>query len=119
MENPQVHNDTPQKGDLFIFGFSSMVVSLEAFHPSIEQSQMLWNIYQENVAPVLMIFHKPSLFRLIYKAASNTSYIDRVSEAVVFAVYFAAVSSMDIRDCTEVMSHDHSSLREYYKFATQ
>lgn len=119
VKSPQGNNDTPQNGDQFIFGFSSMAVSLEAFHPSMAQSQMLWNIYQENVAPVLMVFHKPSLFRLVYKAASNTSYIDRASEAVVFAVYFAAVNSMDTRDCGEVMSHDHSSLREYYKFATQ
>lgn len=119
VESPQDNDDTSQKGNQFLFGFSSMAVSLEAFHPSMAQSQILWNIYQENVAPVLMIFHKPSLFRLIYKAASNTSYTNRASEAVIFAVYFAAVNSMSIRDCAEVMSHDHLSLREYYKFAAQ
>lgn len=36
----------------------------------------------------MMAFHKSSLSTLVYKAAANSSYIDRPSEAVVFAVYF-------------------------------
>ncbi|KAJ5721454.1 uncharacterized protein N7483_009388 [Penicillium malachiteum] len=112
-------HDTLQRGDQFLFGFSSQALSLEAFHPSVPQCQKLWNIYQENVAPVLMIFHKPTLLKLIYKSAANTSSLDHASEAIAFAVYFAAVNSMSEKQCSETMSHDHSSLREYYKFATR
>ncbi|KAJ6028742.1 hypothetical protein N7540_004318 [Penicillium herquei] len=117
--NIHSNHDTLQIGDQFLFGLSSMAPSLEAFHPSVPQCQKLWNIYQENVAPVLMIFHKPTLLKLVYKSASNTSSLDHASEAIAFAVYFAAVNSMSEKQCTETMSHDHSSLREYYKFATQ
>ncbi|KAJ5634664.1 hypothetical protein N7528_002506 [Penicillium herquei] len=117
--NLHSNRDTLQKGDQFLFGFSSMALSLEAYHPSVPLSQKLWNIYQENVAPVLMIFHQPTLLKLIYKSASNTSTLDHASEAIAFAVYFAAVNSMSEKQCTEKMSQDQSSLREYYKFATQ
>ncbi|KAI9043063.1 fungal specific transcription factor domain-containing protein [Aspergillus affinis] len=96
-----------------------MAASLEAFHPSMTHSQILWKAYQENVAPVMMIFHQPTLLKLIYKAASNKSYIDHASEAVVFAVYFTAVNSMGTEECAEKLAQDQSSLHEYYKFATQ
>ena len=72
-----------------------------------------------NVAPVVMIFHKPTLHRLIYKATTNTSYIDRASETVVFAVYFAAVTSMSPEQCAVELGQDHSTLLQQYRFATQ
>ncbi|KAK1149588.1 hypothetical protein N8T08_005137 [Aspergillus melleus] len=112
-------NDYSQKGIEFLFGFSCMVASLEAYHPSMTHSQILWKAYQENVAPVTMIFHQPTLLKIMYKTAANKSYVDHASEAVVFAVYFAAVTSMDTAECTEKLAQDQLSLREYYKFATQ
>ncbi|KAH8422563.1 Zn(II)2Cys6 transcription factor [Aspergillus melleus] len=108
-----------QKGTQFLFGFSCMAASLEAFHPSMTHSQILWKAYQDNVAPVTMIFHQPTLLKTMYKAAANNSYVDHASEAVVFAVYFAAVNSLDTEECAEMLAQDQSSLREYYKFATQ
>ncbi|KAE8363720.1 fungal-specific transcription factor domain-containing protein [Aspergillus caelatus] len=108
-----------QNGNQFLFGYSSIVSSLSAFHPSLRDSQILWKTFEENVAPVVMIFHKPTLHRLIYKTATNTSYIDRSSETVVFAVYFAAVTSMSPEQCAEELGQDHSTLLQQYRFATQ
>ncbi|GAB1195759.1 hypothetical protein APSETT444_005022 [Aspergillus pseudonomiae] len=108
-----------QNGNQFLFGYSSIASSLSAFHPSVKDSQILWNIFKENVAPVVMIFHKPTLHRLLYKTATNTSYIGRASEAVVFAVYFAASTSMSPEQCAEELGQDHSTLLQRYRFATQ
>lgn len=63
------------------------------YHLSAAQSQFLLNVYEERVATMVMIFHKPSIRKLIYKASTNAEYIDRISETVVFAIYFAAVTS--------------------------
>ncbi|KAF9890359.1 hypothetical protein FE257_006026 [Aspergillus nanangensis] len=109
-----------QPGNEFLFGYSSMASSLDTFHPNMVHSQILWKVYEENVAPVITIFHKPSLYQTISKAAANNgSDIDRASEAVVFAVYFAAVNSMSPDQCREQLGQDHSSLLQQYRFATQ
>ncbi|KAB8200468.1 fungal-specific transcription factor domain-containing protein [Aspergillus parasiticus] len=108
-----------QNGNQFIFGHSSIASSLSAFHPSVRDSQILWKTFEKNVAPVVMIFHKPTLHRLLYKIATNSNCIDRASEAVVFAVYFAAVTSMSPERCAEELGQDHSALLHQYRFATQ
>ncbi|KAK6832039.1 hypothetical protein RU639_002696 [Aspergillus parasiticus] len=108
-----------QNGNQFIFGHSSIASSLSAFHPSVRDSQILWKTFEKNVAPVVMIFHKPTLHRLLYKIATNSNCIDRASEAVVLAVYFAAVTSMSPERCAEELGQDHSALLHQYRFATQ
>ncbi|KAJ5354635.1 fungal-specific transcription factor domain-containing protein [Penicillium brevicompactum] len=114
IEEQGVHN-----GSSFLFGYSSMADSLEAFHPSVPQSQTLWATYEQNVSPVVMIFHKPSLLRLVHKVATNNAYVDRPSEAVVFAVYFAAVNSMKPEQCKRELGRDHISTLQHYRFATE
>ncbi|PIG87841.1 hypothetical protein AARAC_009855 [Aspergillus arachidicola] len=108
-----------QNGNQFLFGYSSIASSLSAFHPSVRDSQILWKTFEENVASVIMIFPKPSLHRLLYETATNSNYIDRASEAVVFALYFAAVTSMSPEQRAEELGQDHSTLLQQYRFATQ
>lgn len=96
-----------------------MAQSLEEFHPSVAHSKILWAVFERNVAPVVMIFHKPTLLKLIYKTAANRDRVDRVSEAVAFAVYFSAINSMDSETCKQELGQDHSSALQHYRFATQ
>ncbi|KAJ9301440.1 transcriptional regulator family: Fungal Specific TF [Paecilomyces variotii] len=83
------------------------------------QSQLLWNIYQRNVAPVIMIFHKPTLETLICKASTEPDSLDRTSEAVIFAVYFASVASMGPEERQRSLGEDHQSALQRYRFSTQ
>lgn len=108
-----------QNGNQFLFGYSSMAISLDALYPSMAHSQILWRVFEQNVAPVVMIFHKPTLLRTTYKATANNNHVDRPSEAVAFAVYFAAVNSMDSRQCEEELGQNYSSTLQHYRFAAQ
>ncbi|KAE8321334.1 fungal-specific transcription factor domain-containing protein [Aspergillus sergii] len=108
-----------QNSNQFLFGYSSIASSLSAFHPSVRDSQILWKAFKKNVAPVIIIFHKPSLHRLLYKIATSSNYINRASEAVVFTVYFAAVTNISPEQCAEELSQDHSTLLQQYRFTTQ
>ena len=103
----------------FVFGYSSLAYSLRKFHPNTTHSLWLWQTYEQNVAPVVAIFHKPSLHRMITKASTNSEYLDRSSEAVVFAVYLAAVTSLRPDDCLRYLGEDHSVVLQRYRFATQ
>lgn len=109
-----IHNDT-----YFLFGYSCFAESLRGFHPSTPQSQLLWDIYQQNVAPVIMIFHKPALQKLIGKASTDPDALNRTSEAVVFAVYFASITSMGPEERQRCLGEDHHSALQRYRFATQ
>ncbi|EED18340.1 conserved hypothetical protein [Talaromyces stipitatus ATCC 10500] len=92
-----------------------MAVSLSVFHPTMAHRRILWNVFEENVIPVVMIFHKPSIRDIMASVAADGSGIDRALEAVIFAVYFAAVTSMDPEQCAETLGEDHSYLQQHYR----
>ncbi|PYI00317.1 hypothetical protein BO78DRAFT_465396 [Aspergillus sclerotiicarbonarius CBS 121057] len=106
-------------GNQFVFGHSSLADSLREYHPTTTHSQWLWQAYDQNVAPVISIFHRPSLHRMITKASTNPEHLDRSSEAVVFAVYFAAATSMRPEDCLRDLGEEHPVVLQRYRFATQ
>ncbi|GLB12562.1 hypothetical protein AtubIFM57258_010246 [Aspergillus tubingensis] len=106
-------------GNGFIFQNSSMAVSLSDFYPSSVQHSTLWDLFEENVAPLTMIFHKPSLAKTLNGAAATTIPDDRASEAVRFAVYFAAITSMNPERCKHVFGKERGNLQQHYRFATQ
>ncbi|GKZ90153.1 hypothetical protein AnigIFM59636_001654 [Aspergillus niger] len=99
-------------GNQFVFQYSSMAVSLSDFYPSSAHHRILWNLFEENVAPLAMIFHKPWLTSILNSAGATAIVDDKAFEAVRFAVYFAATTSMSPEQW-------QSSLQRYYRFATQ
>ncbi|KAL4735590.1 fungal-specific transcription factor domain-containing protein [Aspergillus similis] len=116
-EDPQLDNPNGQ----FLFRYSSLAVSLSPFHPDKAQRLILWKRFEENVAPVVMIFHKPSLRQLLTadSSSNNSRGPDRASEAVLFAVYFASVTSIDADRCAAELGQEHVSLLRHYRFATE
>ncbi|RAK84427.1 C6 transcription factor [Aspergillus costaricaensis CBS 115574] len=106
-------------GNGFVFQYSPMAVSLSDFYPSSVQHSILWDLFEENVAPLTMIFHKPSLAKTLNGAAATTIPEDRASEAVRFAVCFAAITSMDPERCKHVFDQERGSLQQHYRFATE
>ncbi|PWY63062.1 C6 transcription factor [Aspergillus eucalypticola CBS 122712] len=93
-------------GNGFVFQYSSMAVSLSDFYPSSVQHSILWDLFEENVAPLNIIFHKPSLAKILNSAAATTIPGDRASEAMRFAVYFAAITSMNPERCKHVFDQE-------------
>ncbi|GKZ81752.1 hypothetical protein AnigIFM56816_006274 [Aspergillus niger] len=106
-------------GNEFVFQYSSMAVSLSDFYPSSSHRRILWNLFEENVAPLAMIIHKPWLASILNSAGATAIADYKAFEAVRFAVYFAATTSMSPEQCTETFSQGQSSLQQYYRFATQ
>ncbi|KAI2814450.1 hypothetical protein CBS115989_8522 [Aspergillus niger] len=73
-----------------------MAVSLSDFYPSSAHHRILWNLFEENVAPLAMIFHKPWLTSILNSAGATAIVDDKAFEAP-----------------------GQSSLQRYYRFATQ
>ncbi|KAL4946752.1 hypothetical protein BDV06DRAFT_76 [Aspergillus oleicola] len=125
VETPETESDifenhlNEAEGSQFLFGYSSISTSLESFHPIRGHCRILWKAFEENVAPVVMTFHMPSLLNIICKAARDRRGLDRPTEAVIFAVYFASVTSMDSAQCEAELGQPQSWLLHHYRFAAQ
>lgn len=104
-----------------IFGFPSLAQSLKSFHPSLSPSVSLLRMFTENVAPLVRIFHIPTTARIYWDAiASLDSPLDKKIEALLFAIYYSAVISMDEpKQCLDILGIPRDQALAKYRFAVE
>ncbi|KAH8700425.1 fungal-specific transcription factor domain-containing protein [Talaromyces proteolyticus] len=115
--------DSVQSGtrshDAFIFGYSSLAHSLRNYHPTPTQAFVLWKTYEQHIAPLLTIVHKPSIRNIIIDAATNLDSLDKNTEALAFSVYLAAVISMTPDQCLSELGEERDATISRFRFATE
>lgn len=101
----------PEKTDhhSFIFGYRSSDVDLRKLHPNPSQIAFLWQVFQENVDPIVKVLHVPSISQYVRNLRTDFSVLTPEYEALMFAIYYAAVASMDAQEvchrcCISVLS---------------
>lgn len=82
----------------FLLGYRSADVDLRPLHPLPSQIPYMWQLYKENVDPIVKVIHVPSVDKLIKEARKNLDNLTPANEALMFAIYFAAIHSMDEAD---------------------
>lgn len=105
--------------DGFLMGFYSLSHSLRGYHPSPEQISVLWNVYLENIAPLISILHKPTLKKLFDGPAQNPNLLDKNSEALLFTIYFVSIISMPSEHCQYFLGDTRDVLVSRYRFAVE
>ncbi|MCJ1352473.1 MAG: hypothetical protein MMC33_002457 [Icmadophila ericetorum] len=103
----------------FLFSLSSVKSDLLAFHPTQGQMFLLWQIYLENVDPLLKIFHRPAVQKIILDRSRDIRSVSRETECLLFAINYAAVMSMQQDECKTLMSNEKTILACKYRFATE
>ncbi|KAF3018414.1 hypothetical protein E8E14_003034 [Neopestalotiopsis sp. 37M] len=88
-------------------------------HPSPEGIQELWKIFVENIDPLTKTVHVPSLLPAITKAANNIQAIPRGFEALMFAIYSAAVMSLSDDECKTRLGEPRKTLLARYISGTK
>ena len=91
-----------ENDDQLLFGSRKTAVELSTLHPGPVQIFKLWQIYLENVNPLLKVTHTPSLQGRIVDAVSNMTNISPTLEALMFSIYCTAILSL-ITDDVQVM----------------
>ena len=86
------------QADFLIFGQPSNY-SLQSSHPPPVLIFKLWQIFLDNVHPMVKVFHAPSVQQMILEASGNLSEISTSTEALMFAIYLAAVVSLTEDEC--------------------
>ncbi|KAL7629529.1 hypothetical protein AAE478_001050 [Parahypoxylon ruwenzoriense] len=86
--------------DIFlVFGSRKTAASLISLHPDPVQIFRLWQVYLDNVNPLVKVVHAPSLQVSIIKAMSNLENISPTLEALMFSIYCMSLVSLTVEDC--------------------
>ncbi|KAK6087315.1 beta-xylosidase [Seiridium cupressi] len=102
---------------LLIFGSPEPNIDLSTLHPPHAQIFRLWQIYLENVDPLLKVTHTPTLQIRIIDAGSDMTSISPTLEALMFSIYCVAVLSLDEDGCRSLFGTPKKDLLTTYQFA--
>ncbi|KAL1853106.1 hypothetical protein Daus18300_011934 [Diaporthe australafricana] len=105
------------KGHL-LFGSPKTNVYLSTMHPEQVQILRLWQIYLENINPLLKVTHTPTLQARIITALSDLASISPTFEALMFSIYCVAIMSLTDQECYSLFSTSRSDLLADYQFAS-
>ncbi|OTB18024.1 hypothetical protein K445DRAFT_315779 [Daldinia sp. EC12] len=88
---------------------------LSTMHPEHVQIFRLWQIYLDNVDPLLKITHTPTLQARLIDAASHITKIDPTLEALIFSIYCMSVSSLTNDECLTFFMESRDNLLVRYQ----
>ncbi|KAJ5233864.1 uncharacterized protein N7469_005630 [Penicillium citrinum] len=88
---------SPLERNSFIFRHNLLPTSpdLREFHPLPSQIPFILDVYSENVNSVAQCVHMPTVTKMIRELRGDMTRLTPVNEALVFSIYYAAVTSME------------------------
>ncbi|KAE8326993.1 fungal-specific transcription factor domain-containing protein [Aspergillus sergii] len=93
--------------------------SLSGLHPNPVHIFKLWQIFLENVNPLTKIIHVPTLQQRILDATGNLDSIPSELEALMFAIYCAALRSLSDEEVLQGFGQSRAALLTQYQQAAQ
>lgn len=113
-ENPLVYTPSTQELDrtpsgrhafLFQHNLGAATPDSRQFHPLPSQIPFLLNTYEENVNVFVHIVHMPTVTKMMRELrGGDTSTLTPANEALLFAMYYAAIASMEDEDVRALLS---------------
>ncbi|KAI0971062.1 hypothetical protein F4678DRAFT_91371 [Xylaria arbuscula] len=91
----------------------------ENLRPLPSQVFYIWEIFVENVDPFIKILHVPTIGKIIKEAKGKFSLMRRGMEALMFAISFAAVTSLHDNDVEENFGEDRQTLLTRLRLGTE
>ncbi|CAE7186311.1 hypothetical protein PTNB73_06510 [Pyrenophora teres f. teres] len=95
----ELYDDHLNRSEHLLFCSRSAGIELSTLHPPQAQIFKLWQIYLENVDPLLKLTHTPTFQPRIIDAASDLTSVPPNMEALMFAIYCMAVFSLTQYQC--------------------
>lgn len=91
---------TPEDRNAFIFRHNLLpsTPDLRDFHPLPSQIPFLLDVFSENVNAFLQCVHEPSTRKMIRDLRGDMARLTPANEALMFSIYYAAVTSMEEED---------------------
>ena len=117
--SPNFDPNTSSNHQGWTFGFSSQSVDLLSLHPMPGQIQQYWETYKDRVDPLLKVLHMPTTEPTVLSAASHLGNLSKGFEALLFAIYYGAVTSVSAADCLLMFGEEKGVLLSRYRFAVE
>jgi hypothetical protein len=91
---------TPEARNAFMFRHNLMnfAPDLRDFHPLPSQIPFLLGVFSENVNMFLQSIHEPTVTKMIRDLRGDMTGLTPANEALMFSIYYAAVTSMEEED---------------------
>lgn len=105
--------------DHLLFGSPNTDIDLSTLHPDPVQIFRLWQIYMDNVNPLLKVTHTPSLQGRIIDASSDITKLNPILEALMFSIYCMATLSLLEEDCQTIFGSAQIDLLSRFQFGCQ
>jgi hypothetical protein len=118
-DETQILNDSTAPKHLSgIEAFLMAEVKQDQRHPEPRHIFRLWQIFVENVNPLIKILHVPTFQQRIFEVSWNIPSISRPTQAIMFSVYTLAITSLSPSDCRKLFDQDKEILLEEYRRST-
>ncbi|KAK3327036.1 hypothetical protein B0T19DRAFT_460069 [Cercophora scortea] len=117
--SPASNQSDDQAKDHLLFGSSGTHVDLSVLHPGQAQIFRLWQVYLDNVNPLLKITHTPTLQSRIIDAASDITNISPALEALMFSIYCISTVSLAEDECRALFHSPKKDLLGGFQSACQ
>ncbi|KAJ8122273.1 hypothetical protein O1611_g9882 [Lasiodiplodia mahajangana] len=78
-----------------------------------------WQVYMENVDPIVKLLHVPATTKIVKELRGDMSTISPGVEALMFSIYFAAITSMEPEEVMTNFGAEKQQLIARYRFATE
>ncbi|KAL5589260.1 hypothetical protein FOVSG1_011127 [Fusarium oxysporum f. sp. vasinfectum] len=101
--------------DYLLFSTGMEPGRLVSLHPQPAWILWFWQIYLDNIDPVLKITHAPTLQRQISEASRNLSQTSPALHALMFSIYCAALFSITDDECHSIFGESKNTLSLRYR----
>ncbi|KAG8668942.1 hypothetical protein FPOAC2_08247 [Fusarium poae] len=103
----------------FIFGYNSSDIDLRSLHPLSAQGSFLWQIFLENIEPLVKVLHIPTMSKLMAQVRRGEHDLRPGDEALVFTIYYAAVVSSEKQEIETNLGGSQSHFISQFRFALE
>ncbi|OTA54039.1 hypothetical protein K449DRAFT_339245 [Hypoxylon sp. EC38] len=113
---------SPSERHAFLFrhNLSSPAPDLREFHPLPSQIPFLLNVFSENINVMARVVHMPTVKKMIRDLPDgNISALSPANEALIFAIYYAAITSMEEDDVSTNFGCPKSELNLKYRLGLE
>lgn len=115
----QTPNSFTANAESLIFGGQMAGINLHHLHPSPVQIFKLWQLYLDNINPLVKVFHAPTVQHIISDASGHLGDLPKNVEALVFAICCITVGSLSDGDCITMFSEPKPRVIQRFRFAAQ
>ena len=96
-------------------GFNQSMKDTQSYHPSRWHAMLLWQAFVNNVDPIAKVLHIPTTQATVFAAINNPNNLEADLGALLFAIYFAATTSLTSDTAASLLGQDKSTSLSHYK----